>query len=180
MHNQKNIITRDSIKQSLLRSCKTHIRVSLVVLTALGLAAILIFAIALAVSSVFRGFWQKLIILLLMGIPMFIPVLVFLAQLVEHLRARRRLLKDDFEIVTAVLLYKKEETYRPLYHNRRYKHKKYLEILYFDGFFTPTDHTTYQLATAGDTFYLVRLKGDNYFLATYPEKTYKYMDHQAE
>ena len=144
----KEIITRESIKHKLLLQEQGSFRIFLICYAMLLLASVpmsILFFFSPSKDLFPRVVFGILWILIL--------VTLFLA-LWGGFQTRKKIKAGAFDVVIAKLSYKSEE---PLYrYNRR---STYTECFHFVGFkrVTSVPHTTYQLADAGEDFYIVTL-----------------------
>lgn len=163
----KEIITRESIKHKLLLQEQGSFRIFLVCYAMLLLASVpmsILFFFSpskdLAPRVVFGLLWA------LMLVTLFITLL-------RGFQTRKQIQAGGFEVFLARLNYKSEE---PLY--RRGRQTGYTECFHFEGFgrVENVPHTTYQLADAGETFYLVTLSGSPKVLLYYAEERYEFKE----
>ena len=161
----KNIITREWVEKELRFYNSAHIKSSVV----LFIVVTLIFAPATVAmvygidvtfdNTVFKILLSAFVIPILIA-----PMCIWFVYIVKGLRDKRMLACGSFEIVVADLSYKAEE----------YIHRRLEEKLYFPGFNKLTvGHTAYQLASAGDSYYLVCYKGRKKIELFYPQKLYE-------
>ena len=88
-----------------------------------------------------------------------------LILLVRALLERKTLLRGEFDIVTREVLYKREK--------RVQRHTE--ECLKFDDFKEiSVTHTAYELASAGDAFYIVHYKAKKRIKLLYSARAYDY------
>ena len=93
------------------------------------------------------------------------PIWLFFLLTREALCERKMLARGDFDIVTRDVSYKSEEmVHRHL--------EKYLHFCEFNKI--SVGHTTFQLASAGDTFYIVHYKAKKDIKLLYSAKMYEY------
>ena len=165
----KNIITNQSIEKDLLfynmaaiKSCLV-LTVVFLLLAALGAALL-----GLMITECFNAPSAKAIslaiIIGLSSLPVWFPLLDLIARLFE----RRILLKNGFEVVTARVLYKIERPH----------HRHVDELLCFTDYGEcVASHTTYQLASAGDEFYLVVVQRKKPVVKSFfSQKSYEYRE----
>ena len=93
------------------------------------------------------------------------PIWLNILMLVKCLLERKKLKNGEFDVVVRRVISKDEKIV----------HRHMEEFLTFDGFAElSVGHTTYELATYGDVFYLVHYCGKNKIKLLYPEKMYEY------
>ena len=163
----KEIITRETIKHTLLKQSKASF-----VVTMIGIPLILIFLIPVTVLF-FTSPPVLLIDRVLTGATIAILYVIIVCGIALDLRTRIKIQKGSFDVIPAKLAYKSEE---PRY--RRGRQTGYTECFHFSGFRRVEDvpHTTYQLADAGETFYLVTLSGSPKVLLYYAEERYEFKE----
>ena len=163
----KNVITREWVEKELRFYNTADIRSTLVwggavSLVTLPLAVFLIRAILTHLSGVFSIAYA-----LLIGVMFISPTWVFLFGICKHLAKRKMLQKGEFEIVERAVLYKKEKLV----------HRHTEECLCFLGFKERSvNHTTYQLASKDDVFYVVYYKPRKDIEMLYSAKMYEYRE----
>ena len=171
----KNIITPKWLERELRFYNKADLRFSLLVCITCSLIMIPITAIitVLGVNTIENTVVKTLALIIL--IPLLLTPVFFLAKgVIETLIERKKLNRGEYCIILRELQYKKEKI---VYRGRS---KRIAEFLYFRDFKErEVDHTTYQLASSGDKFYLVyykqrKEKKDIRFL--YSEKMYEYKE----
>ena len=144
----KEIITRETIKRELLLREQGSFRMFLIAY------AVLLFTFV-PMSVLFFFSPSKDLFPLVLFVIIWILILVTLFGAVwGGFQKRKKIKAGAFYVVIAKLSYKSEE---PLYrYNRR---STYTECFHFVGFkrVTNVPHTTYQLADAGEDFYIVTL-----------------------
>lgn len=165
----KNIITREFIEKELRFFNTADIRSTLV------LCAIFLFLAAIIIIPSFFGIFGenvslalRILLFLLVAIPTSAPFFICLFSLAISLKERKKLQRGDFEIVTRQLLYKSEELRNC---------NSTVELLHFSGFDkVSSGHTVFQLASAGDEFYIVHYKGKSTIKLFYPAAMYEYKE----
>ena len=166
MENQtKNIITREMIERELWFYNKATVKTLLVtcVPASLFMIPLSIILASVTLSDIYNIVAKIFFALFFCALGTF-PIWLNLIVLRETLSQRKKLLRGEFDIVTRELLYKDEELV-----NRNIR-----EYLHFSGFNGITvGHTTYQLASEGDTFYIVHYKASKNIQLLYPAKSYK-------
>lgn len=93
------------------------------------------------------------------------PIWIILIVLRNAFAERKMLQRGEFDIVTREVLYKSE----------RIVHRHIKEFLHFKDFQgVPVSHTVYQLASVGDTFYIIHYKTKKHIKLLYSAKMYEY------
>lgn len=162
----KNIITREWIEKELRFYNTADIRSTLVVCGALSLIFVpLTFGAVYGIFLLSVNILLKLLFSLLTGAITSAPIWMNLLTLRGAFAERKMLQHGDFDIVTREVLYKSEKPYR--------RHIE--EFLHFAGFKgIMVGHTTFQLASKGDEFYIVHYKTKNAISLLYSVKLYEY------
>lgn len=162
----KNVITREWVEKELRFYNGADLRSVAVTLPVMALVFIPLTALIVSgVSSEVERVWLKILISVLIGALTSCPAWGCLCSLYFGLREKRMLQNGEFEIVTREVLYKIEKPVR--------RHME--EFLGFDDFGEVlVGHTDYQLAAAGDLFYIVRYKGRKKVRLLYSAKMYEY------
>ena len=164
-----NIITRDELRKELLFYNKADICSSLVLLGVVSVFCIpltlfLVFGVSMPFESVLFNTVFSVIIGLISSSPIWLMLYVLVSALIE----RKRLTCDEFDVVTRELSYKSDQLVR------RGRHMHVEELLHFSDFKpTSVDHTAFQLASAGDVYYIVHYKGKDEIKLLYSTKMYK-------
>ena len=171
MKTTKEIITRESVGQELRALNRKSVRHELMLLVPCLLIwlPLVLFLAAEILSSVASLLLRVLLGIALCALAAF-PVLVLIYMLCTAYTNTRLLARGAFDVEAYEVSYKSEE-----YINRRYV----VERVYFVGLKKPLEvgHTTYQLTSAGDIFYLVtyRTKKPSVKLM-YAAKMYEYSE----
>lgn len=159
----KNILTRDEIKSELRFRSKAAIRSYATQLLALSLFLLPFVAICIYGIISTSPPPPLAVLLFLLTVTLTVPLWIRLVLLLCALSEKRLLENGDFEVAVRELSYKEEIIV----------HRHTELILYFDDFseiFVPS--TTYDLASVGDTYYLVAYKGKKVIRLLYPAKMY--------
>lgn len=143
----KEHITRNTVEQALWRTNTAEIKG-----TAFSLSYCFLFSLVIALVLLFavRQAHLPFIFQILSFLIPFIPTIAIL-RLGYTVFAERKLLQEgSFDIITSSLYYKDEKLIR------RYKQHDLVKYFYFESY-PPCEvgKTEYQLASAGDTYYLV-------------------------
>lgn len=149
----KEIITRETIKKELLLGCQERLYALLPAIPAFLLVEI-IFGFAFFACGPAPLFVEILGYALLL-----LPPTIVLAVLIDVGVKKKKIKSSTFEVTLARLNDKREEL---LYRGSgRRRHYELVECFYFEGFarVEGVPHTTYQLADAGETFYIVTFGG---------------------
>ena len=163
----KNIITCEWIKKE-LRFYNTADIKSRLALCGIFTVIFLPITIALIYGILvsFDNVLVKIVLSIFMGGITSSPIWLFFLLIQNALRERKMLARGDFDIVTCDVSYKSEEI------DRRRRHME--EYLYFSGFNKKSvGHTTFQLTSAGDTFYIVHYKDKKDIKLFYSTKMYE-------
>ena len=161
----KNIITREWVEKELRFYNTATIRASLIFF---GIFTIIFLPIAIAVihviSTTFDNVVLKIVLSIIMGGIASAPIWLFFLLSAEAFRERKLLDGGAFDIVTCEVSRKSEELV----------HRHMEEYLHFRGFNkTSVGHTIFQLASTGDTFYIVHYKNKKDIELLYSTKMYK-------
>ena len=166
----KEIITRESIGQELRALNRKSVRLELMLLipALLILPPLVLFLAAEILSSV-ASLLLRVLFGTAFGALAVFPALVLIYMLCTAYTNTRLLARGAFDVEAYEVSYKSEE----------YVNRRCVERVYFVGLKKPLEvgHTTYQLTSAGDVFYLVtyRTKKPSVKLA-YAAKMYEYME----
>ena len=171
MKTTKEIITRESIGQELRALNRKSVRIELMLL----IPALLIFSpLVLFLTAEILSSVESLLLRVLFGAAFgalaVFPVSVLIYMLCTTCANARLLARGEFDVATYEVSYKSEE-----YINRRYV----VERVYFVGLKKPLEvgHTTYQLTSAGDVFYLVTYRSKKPSVKLmYAAKRYEYVE----
>lgn len=170
MKTTKEIITRESIGQELRALNRKSVRHELMLLipALLIFSPLVLFLVTEIMSSV-----ESLLLRVLFGTAFgalaVFPVSALIYMLCTTYANARLLARGEFDVATYEVSYKSEE-----YINRRY-----VERVYFVGLKKPLEvgHTTYQLTSAGDVFYLVTYRSKKPSVKLmYAAKRYEYVE----
>ena len=169
----KEILTRQSIREALERKHRKSMlyTVCLSALFSLVLIPFVTLLLIWALSESHATAWPLISAIAAALIGLF-PIGLMVYILWDVFGEHRRLAQDDFEIVTAELSYKSE----------KYVNRQWMELLHFAGSDRPVQvgHTAYQLASAGDLYYLVYYRGRNAVKLFYACKMYEYTEQIAD
>ena len=162
----KNVITREFVEKELRFYNRADIRANIHLLGVCSVAFLpFTLLIIYGVLSEFEGVLLQIILSVFLGGIISSPIWVTLILLVRALLERKMLLRGEFDIVTRELLYKREKMV----------HRHIEECLKFEGFkeiaVTPT---AYELASAGDAFYIVHYKAKKRIKLLYSARAYDY------
>ena len=164
----KNIITRDWVVKELQFYNTADIRSILLLL--IPITALFLPATVGAVNAILTSVkivWLSAVLGILVGGLMSSPIWLLLFSLKKSLAEKKMLNHGDFEIVTREMMYKSEELVR----------RRIVENLHFKDFNKiSVGHTAYQLAAAGDEYYIVHYKGSKTVKLFYSTKMYDYKD----
>ena len=165
----KNIITREWVEKELRFYNTADIRSCLVVCSSVALVFIPLTVLCVYGTSLFfKNIFVKILSCILIGVLISCPVWLNLLSLRGFLAEKKRLANGDFEIVTREVLYKSEKLV----------HRHIEEFLHFKDFKEiSVGHTDFQLASAGDLFYLIHYKGEKSISLFYSCKMYEYREH---
>ena len=160
----KNIITREWIEKELRFYNTADIKSRLVLcgvftVILLPITIALIYGILLSLDNVL----VKIVLSIFIGGIVSSPIWLFFLLTREALCERKMLARGDFDIVTRDVSYKSEEIV----------HRHIEEFLHFCEFDKiSVGHTTFQLASVGDEFYIVHYKGKKDIKLFYSAKMY--------
>ena len=161
----KNIITRASIESDLRWINTGDIRSTIFLCVMLG-----VFCIPCSMAMLFAAvpnvpMISLQVICVILGLLFLLPVVLNGIALAKHLKRRRQIANGEFEIKAVELSYKEERPYQ----------RSTAEYLNFSGFERyMVGHTTYQLVSSDDLFYLVYFKGSNVIELAFAAKLYEY------
>ena len=161
----KNIITCEWIKKELRFYNTADIKSRLVLC---GIFTVIFLPITIAliygILMSFDNVLVKIVLSIFMGGITSSPIWLFFLLIQNALCERKMLARGDFDIVTCDVSYKSEEMV----------HRHMEEYLYFSGFNKKSvGHTTFQLTSAGDTFYIVHYKDKKDIKLFYSTKMYE-------
>ncbi len=164
----KNIITREWVAKELHFYNTADIRATLVLCGILSLFFVpLSVALVYEIVTLFKNALLKIFISIFVGGSMSAPVWTNLLALHTSLKERKMLLKNEFEIAIRTVLYKSEKIV----------HRHIAEYLHFEDFKEiSVEHTTFQLSSQGDDFYIVHYKGSKLIKLLYSSKIYEYKE----
>lgn len=160
----KNIITREWIEKE-LRFYNTADIKSRLVLCSVFTVIFLPITIALVygITKSFNIVLAEIVLSIFIGGITSSPIWGFFLLIRNALCERKMLARGEFDIVTCDVSYKSQEMV----------HRHMEEYLHFCGFNKiSVGHTTFQLASAGDTFYIVHYKGKKDIKLFYSAKMY--------
>ena len=173
----KNIITKEDIKNELLRRNEGASLIPLIFFGILSLITVPlgIFIISQTVNEGLKLFWTVLIcgfVGIVCASPLFfIAISIHMATSANsaYINSVKR---GEFKVVTYTVNYKIEEK---IYEYRE-KHSPYVEKIYFVGYSdgVRVNHDIYQLTKEGDTFIVVTFGTHPSLL--YPTKMYEYRE----
>ena len=161
----KNIITRASIESDLRWINTGDIRLTTVLCVILGIVFIpcsmaVIFTLTPIIPMI-----SLQVICVILGLLFLLPVVLNGIALAKHLKRRKQIANGAFEIKAVELSYKEERPYQ----------RSTAEYLNFSGFERyMVGHTTYQLVSSDDLFYMVYFKGSNVIELAFAAKLYEY------
>ena len=161
----KNIITREWIEKELRFYNSADIKSRLVLcgvftVILLPITIALIYGILLSLDNVL----VKIVLSIFMGAITSSPIWLFFILIQNALCERKMLARGDFDIVTRDVSCKSEEIV----------HRHIEEYLHFSGFNKMSvGHTTFQLTSAEDTFYIVHYKDKKDIKLLYSAKMYE-------
>ena len=161
----KNIITRDFIEKELRFYNTADIKSRLVLCSIFTVILLPITITSIyMISGAFDNTLAEIILSIVIGGIISSPIWGLLLVIISALYERRMLARGDFDIVTREVSYKSEELV----------HRHLEECLHFRGFNKiSVGHTTFQLASAGDTFYIVHYKAKKDIKLLYAAKMYE-------
>ena len=161
----RNVITREIIEKELRFYNTADIRSNLVMIGVMALVCVPLIAMMVYIScEIFSSVWLEVVFSVLLGGLMGTPIWWNLFLLCRSLFDRRLLMRGDFEIVTRDLLYKQETT----------AHRHVRNKFHFSDFNdTEVGNLIFQLACAGDEFYIVHYKTKKEIQLLYSTKMYE-------
>ena len=162
----KNILSREWVEKELRFYNIADIRFSLILCGVLSLFLLpLTVGIVYAIRALIENILLKIVFSVLFAAITSAPIWINLFALHTALEERKLLRCGEFDIVTREVLYKSEKVVR--------RHTE--EVLHFNDFKEiSVEHTTFQLASQGDVFYIVHYKTKNFIKLLYPAKMYEY------
>lgn len=165
----KNIITREWVEKELRFFNTARIKSTLV---AVGIPSLLFLPFAFAVVRYFfttyDKLWFEILMAVIFGGLLTLPTWICLSVILKCLSEKKMIDRGEFDVVKLELQYKSERRVR----------RSYEELLHFGGFKAESvGHTTYQLASAGDEFYIVHYSGNDEIVLLYSAKMYEYKEH---
>ena len=162
----RNVITRKSVEKELRFYNTADIKSSLVLGGGLSLVFLpLTVGIVYGICSSYQNILIEVALSVLCGSITSSPVWISLLGVCRALFEKKRLLRGDFDIVACDVSYKSEKMVK--------RHME--EYLHFGNFNAiSVGHTVYQLASAGDTFYIVHYKGKKDIKLFYSAKMYEF------
>ena len=163
----KELITRETIKKELLFECQAQIRSGLPLIPLWLLLAFTVGGVALLSPP------EQLFLTIIIHALVHLPLFLFLGLVFDSLAKQKRIKQGGFTVTPCELSYKSEE------YRRGYRGKPdYTECFHFKGFRRVEDvpHTTYQLADAGETFYLVTYSGSTRVQLFYAAERYEFRE----
>lgn len=160
------MISREWVEKELRFYNTADIRSTLVLCGALSVPFL-----PLAVGAVYGVFSSienillKIVFSVIMGGITSAPIWINLLALRIAFAERKLLKRGEFDIVTREVSYKSEKVV----------HRHVEEFLHFNDFKDiSVGHTDFQLASVGDTFYIVHYKTNNRIKLFYPARMYEY------
>ncbi len=162
----KNQINRAFVEKELRFYNTADIRATLVTGGAMcflfiPFAAFCAYFIWITVDASFLRFLLSAVGAILFSCPAWLHVIALVKSLLE----RKQLNNGEFDVAVRKVTYKDEKIV----------HRHVEQYLTFEGFAElSVGHTTYELATYGDVFYLVHYRGKKEIKLLYPEKMYEY------
>ena len=161
----KNIITREWIEKELCFYNAADIK-SRLVLCSICMVIFLPITIALiyGIAESFDNAVVKIVLSIFMGCITSSPIWLFFLLTRDALHERKMLAHGGFDVVIRDISYKSEEIV--------HRHvEEYLHFCEFNKF--SVGHTTFQLASKGDTFYIVHYKDKKDIKLLYSTKMYE-------
>ena len=168
----KNILTRDGVEKELRALNKAEKRAFLALFAVstfffLPIAVLVVYGLCSSLSSISL----KILLSVFCGGIMSSPFWLTLWSLALVRKEKKLLDCGEFYITVQPLLYKSEER-APLRRRRTITLKEYL---HFDGFRRiAVPHTTFQLASQGEDFYLIYYRGKKEITLLYAADMYEY------
>lgn len=162
----KNIIDRSFIEKELGFCNSANIKACLVMCAILS-----VLCVPLTVGTVYtaatlpKALLFKILLSILLGALTALPIFLAFANLGLLLSRRRMLKRGAFEVSSRGLSYKGDKLVRR-HTEEFFRFKDFKDIV--------VNHTTFQLASVGDTFYIVHYKEKREIELLYSEKMYEY------
>jgi hypothetical protein len=162
----KNIITREFIEKELRFYNTADIKSTLVFCGAFALVFLpLTVGIIYGILSLLENMLIKIVLSVILGGITSAPIWLTLLGLRSALSERKLLICGDFDIVTRDVSYKSEKVV----------HRHMEEYLHFRDFNEiSVGHTIFQLASAGDMFYIIHYKAIKDIKLLYSTKMYEF------
>ena len=162
----KNIITREFIEKELRFYNGADIKSAVVLLGVLSLLFVPItIGTAHVILSLVKNIALKIALLIVVCGLTSAPIWLNLSGLFVSISNRKLLARGEFDIVTRDVQYKSEKMV----------HRHMEEYLHFQDFGAVwAGHTTYQITSNGDVFYIVHYKTKNKAEMIYSTKMYEY------
>ncbi len=164
----KNTITREEIAKELRRKNTVHIRSFLIWGGCWSLFSVPM-TVGVVRQAFFRGDTTLPIIIcgFILGAGFTSPIWVSLIMLWKLLAERALIRRGEFEISIRPLSYKSEGI----------RNRRLVEFLHFPGFKEiQVSHTTCQLASQDDEFYIIHYRAKESIEFVYPLKLYEYKE----
>ncbi len=161
----KNIITRESVASEL--SNKNRLELRIIMLPFVLLLVLYVPIIIGLLSSMYGGGYSLAgrIMMVCLSLALTAPVVGVAIVICSILGERKMLYRGEFELETSKLIKKKEKLH----------HRRLIECLVFKGYKVfSVGHTTYQLATEGEDYYIVHYRGKKTVQLVYPASMYEY------
>lgn len=168
MTEKKPVITREFAEKELRFLNRADLRSTLILCLSLSLFLIpLTVGIICGICLSLEILWLKLVLSLPIAALFTFPIWLYLVVTVKCLQEKQQIDRGEFEIVTRTLSYKSEEQYT---RNSRTVQR----FFHFDGFERchVNSRTSYELASEGDVFYLVRYLGKSTVRLYFSAKSY--------
>ncbi|MBR5242560.1 MAG: hypothetical protein IKV20_05415 [Clostridia bacterium] len=161
----KNIITREWVEKELRFNNTANIKSSLALWCIFTLLCLpMTIAVIYGVVRVFDNPLFEILLSTFMGVMISSPIWVYFFFFLKTLRERSLLTRGEFAIDISVLSYKSEERVR----------RTTEEFFHFGEYNKiSVGHTAFQLASPGDTYYIVHYKAKKEIKFLYPEKLYE-------
>ena len=165
----KNIITRETVADELARKNSLTLRIIIIPSAFLLFLCVLIM---LGIYGSLSGGGYSLagkIMIILLSFALTAPIIFLVLVICSILGERKMLYRGEFELEVSKLIEKKEKLVR--------RHLD--ECLVFKGYKDfSVGHTIYQLAAAGDEYYLVHYRGKKSVQLVYPASMYEYKENR--
>ena len=161
----KNVITRDSVEKELRFNNKAGFRYTLTMCAAWSLFCVpLTVGVVCNICGSIEAIWLKVILSVFVGALTSAPIWALLLSLKNTLREKKLLKAGDFCISVREVQYKEEKLV-----NRRV-----VRVLHFADFGDiSTGGTIFELASAGDEFYIIHYKNSKSVQMFYPLRAYE-------